>query len=54
MTTRAQLRKTARSFQEVEERAADGGLTYLVRGKEFASLTKSGVVRLRLPLVPIS
>ncbi len=49
MTTRAQLRKTALTFQEVEEDAGDGTVTYSVRGKEFASLTKDGVVRLRLP-----
>lgn len=49
MTTRVQLRKTALTFQEVEEVAADGKVTYLVRGVEFASLTKGGMVRLRLP-----
>jgi hypothetical protein len=49
MTTRAQLRKTALTFQEVEEDAADGMVTYSVRGREFASVTKGGVVRLRLP-----
>ncbi|WP_158853381.1 hypothetical protein [Saccharothrix deserti] len=49
MTTRAQLRKTALTFQEVEEDAADGMVTYSVRGKEFASVTKDGMVRLRLP-----
>jgi hypothetical protein len=49
MTTRAQLRKTALTFQEVEEVAADGVVTYRVRGKAFASLTKGGMVRLRLP-----
>jgi hypothetical protein len=49
MTTRAQLRKTALTFQEVKEDAADGVVTYSVRGKEFASVTKDGMVRLRLP-----
>lgn len=49
MTTRAQLRRTALTFQEVEEDAADGMVTFSVRGKEFASVTKDGVVRLRLP-----
>jgi hypothetical protein len=49
MTTRAQLRKTVLTFQEVEEDAGDGTVTYSVRGREFASLTKDGVVRLRLP-----
>ncbi|MEV7020499.1 hypothetical protein [Streptomyces sp. NPDC093991] len=49
MTTRAQLRKTALTFQEVEEDTADGIVIYSVRGKEFASVTKDGTVRLRLP-----
>ncbi|MFF0585057.1 hypothetical protein ACFYWD_03645 [Streptomyces sp. NPDC003781] len=49
MTTRAQLRRTALTFQEVEEATADGRTTYSVRGKEFASVTKDGTVRLRLP-----
>lgn len=49
MTTRAQLRKTALTFQEVEEDAADGMVTYSVRGKEFASVTRDGMVRVRLP-----
>jgi len=49
MTTRAQLRKTALTFQEVEESVADGTTVYSVRGKEFASLTKDGVVRVWLP-----
>lgn len=37
------------TFQEVEEVTADGVVTYSVRGREFASVTKDGVVRLRLP-----
>ncbi|GAB2768584.1 hypothetical protein [Amycolatopsis magusensis] len=49
MTTRAQLRKTALTFREVEEDTTAGVLRYSVRGKEFASLTPDGVVRLRLP-----
>lgn len=49
MTTRAQLRKTALTFQEVEEDAANGMVTYSVRGKEFASVTRDGMVRVRLP-----
>lgn len=49
MTTRAQLRKTVLTFQDVEEDTVDGMVTYSVRGKEFASVTKDGTVRLRLP-----
>ncbi|WP_153034238.1 hypothetical protein [Amycolatopsis sp. YIM 10] len=49
MTTKAQLRKTALTFEEVEEHDADGVLRYSVRGKEFVSLTKDGLVRVRLP-----
>lgn len=49
MTTRAQLRKTALTFEGVDERHADGVVTYSVRSKEFASLTKGGIIRLRLP-----
>ena len=49
MTTRAQLRKTALTFPEVEEDAVDGMVRFSVRGKEFASLTRDGIVRLRLP-----
>ncbi|MBN6038199.1 hypothetical protein [Amycolatopsis sp. 195334CR] len=49
MTTKAQLRKTALTFEEVEEREVDGGLRYSVRGKEFAALTRDGLVRIRLP-----
>ncbi|MGP4114417.1 hypothetical protein ACTWP5_26340 [Streptomyces sp. 4N509B] len=49
MTTRAQLRKTALTFQEVEENTTDGVVVYSVRGKEFVSVTKDGTVRLRLP-----
>lgn len=49
MTTRAQLRKTALTFPEVEEDAKGRMLTFSVRGKEFASLTEDGTVRLRLP-----
>lgn len=49
MTTKAQLRKTALTFEEVEEHDADGVLRYSVRGKEFVSLTEDGLVRVRLP-----
>lgn len=49
MTTRAQLRRTALTFQEVEEVTADGTVTYRVRGREFVSVTSDGTVRLRLP-----
>jgi hypothetical protein len=49
MATRAQLRKTALTFPEVEEDAADGMVKYSVRRKEFASVGKDGIVRLRLP-----
>jgi hypothetical protein len=50
MTTRAQLRKAALTFQEVEEDAQGGMVTYFVRGREFASVTRDGMVRLRLPV----
>lgn len=43
------MRKAALAFQEVEEATAEGVVTYSVRGKEFASVTKDGTVRLRLP-----
>lgn len=49
MTTRAQLRKTALTFQEVDETTTGDVVTYSVRGREFASLTSDGMVRLRLP-----
>ncbi|SRR5690606_2652610 len=49
MTTRAQLRKTALTFQEVEESTVGGTVRYAVRGKEFTSLTEDGVVRVWLP-----
>ncbi|MFE3249726.1 hypothetical protein [Streptomyces sp. NPDC059209] len=49
MTTRAQLRRTALSFPEVEEVTTEGATTYSVRGREFASVTRDGTLRLRLP-----
>jgi hypothetical protein len=49
MTTRAQLRKTALAFPEVEEITMDNAIKFAVRRKEFVSLSKEGIVRLRLP-----
>lgn len=49
MTTRAQLHKAALTFPEVEADSTDGTVTFSVRGKEFVSLSKDGLVRLRLP-----
>lgn len=43
------MRKSAKTFQEVEETEVEGTLTYTVRGTEFASITKKGVVHLLLP-----
>lgn len=49
MTTRALLRKAAVTFPEVDEDAGGGIVAFSVRGKEFASVTNDGIVRLRLP-----
>ncbi|ATL25234.1 hypothetical protein [Streptomyces formicae] len=48
MTTPNQLRKAALALPETEEGIRDGEVFFTVRGKRFASLTKDGVVRLRL------
>ncbi|AYY12584.1 hypothetical protein EF847_07570 [Actinobacteria bacterium YIM 96077] len=49
MTTQPQLRKTAMTFPEVDEHSEEGTEVFSVRGEEFASITKEGIVRLRLP-----
>ncbi|GGT04748.1 hypothetical protein [Streptomyces chromofuscus] len=49
MTTLAQLRKAALALPEVEEGTHLGMAAFSVRGRGFASVTKSGHVQLRLP-----
>ncbi len=48
MTTLRQLRKTALSLPEVEEGTHFGMVSFAVRGKGFASVTKDGVVQLTM------
>lgn len=49
MTTIAQLRKAALALPEVEEGTHFGMVSFAVRGKGFASVTKDGAVQLQLP-----
>ncbi|MEV5612556.1 MmcQ/YjbR family DNA-binding protein [Streptomyces sp. NPDC052225] len=49
MTTLTQLRKAALALPEVEEGTHFGMVSFSVRGKAFASVTKDGDVQLRLP-----
>ncbi|WP_233414929.1 hypothetical protein [Streptomyces sp. N35] len=49
MTTVAQLRKAALGLPEVEEGRHAGMVSFAVRGKGFASVTKDGQVQLQLP-----
>ncbi|MER7174369.1 MmcQ/YjbR family DNA-binding protein, partial [Streptomyces mesophilus] len=49
MTTVAQLRKAALGLPEVEEGTHFGMVSFAVRGKGFASVTKDGQVQLQLP-----
>lgn len=50
MTTRAQLKKAAIDLPEVEETTHFGMVSYAVRGKHFATVTKDGrSVMLHLP-----
>ncbi|WP_285733879.1 hypothetical protein [Nocardiopsis sp. ATB16-24] len=49
MTTMSQLRKAALALPETEEGTRSDRVVFSVRGKEFASATKDGWVRLCLP-----
>ncbi|MFC7326554.1 hypothetical protein [Marinactinospora rubrisoli] len=49
MTTLSQLRRAALGLPEVEEGTHFGLVAFSVRGRGFASVTKDGQVRLRLP-----
>ncbi|ASR37952.1 hypothetical protein BAY61_26385 [Prauserella marina] len=49
MTTLSQLRKAALALPEVEEGTHFGMVSFAVRGKGFASVTKEGHVQLHLP-----
>ncbi|MBC9714955.1 hypothetical protein H9Y04_20610 [Streptomyces sp. TRM66268-LWL] len=49
MTTVAQLRKAALGLPEVEEGTHFGMVSFAVRGKGFASVTKEGDVQVQLP-----
>ncbi|MFS8477437.1 MAG: MmcQ/YjbR family DNA-binding protein [Micromonosporaceae bacterium] len=49
MTTLSQLRKAALAMPEVEESTHFGMVSFSVRGKGFASVTKDGKVQLHLP-----
>ncbi|MEU3273456.1 MmcQ/YjbR family DNA-binding protein [Saccharomonospora sp. NPDC006951] len=49
MTTLSQLRKAALALPEVEEGTHFGMVSFAVRGKGFASLSKEGHVQLQLP-----
>ena len=50
MTTLAQLRKAALALPETEEGTHFGMVSFAVRGKGFASVTKDGHLQLQLPL----
>jgi hypothetical protein len=49
MTTVSELRKAALALPEVEEGTQFGLVAFSVRGGDFASVTRDGRVRLRLP-----
>ncbi|NGN63343.1 hypothetical protein G5C51_05405 [Streptomyces sp. A7024] len=49
MTTQAHLRKYALALPEVEEGTHFGMVSFAVKGKGFASVTKDGYVQLQLP-----
>ncbi len=53
MTTVSQLRKAALALPETEEGTRSDTVVFSVHGREFASATKDGRVRLRLPELEI-